>query len=57
MTLDGVAERGGAVSADGVRESVSEEVTFELRPEKLSPCNTQKQEKLDKFKDYCGKLV
>jgi len=34
VTLDGVAERGGAVSADGVRESVSEEVTFELRPGK-----------------------
>ena len=34
MTLDGVAERGGAVSADGVRESVSEEVTFEQRSER-----------------------
>ena len=34
VRLDGVAERGGAVSADGVSEGVSEEVTFVLRPGK-----------------------
>lgn len=34
MTLDDVAEKGGAVLADDVREDVSEEVAFELRPGK-----------------------